>query len=284
MRNPGEVAEAQNLNRPRVGVFIGLNSNNSDGIANGISQTNNNTNRRNPSKFENNKLLITKQPNLEINSKPKTIIKKFYLDSYAQTLESSKNFKKCEIKVNKSDEFSFLNSTKIKQVEKIKKKEEEEKKSEIKSGIHKFYATGSKNNKAEKNEKTKEEEENKQKDFSINNKNDNITYDLGTTKTKFSLLKKLSEKNLINIKADSTNELKESKTLFRETKSISKPFSNNQLKLNNDTNRTPIIVKENVKYNLNINSKPLNVNSNKSIEKSSVINKDSNKFRRVTKK
>jgi len=283
MRNPGEVAESQNLTRPRVGVFIGLNSNNNNAnnTINNNSNNSNNVNNRISIRFESNKLLITKQPNLEISSLPKFIQRKSFFDSYSQTAENS-SIKKPQIIIFKNDEFSYLNSVKIKQVETSKEKEEE-KSTENKNGIFKFYSTGSKKIKTEKNEIAKDEE-NKLKEIETKEKKDKITNDLGNTKTKFSLLKKLSEKNLINLKAESTNNFRESKIEFRDYKSITKPFSTNQLKLNNDNSKTPVIVKENIKPILNSNSKLLNFSDNKSLEKNAYLSKDNNKFRRTSNK
>ncbi len=285
MRNPGEVAETQHLNRPRVGVFIGMNSINSSN--NQTSSNNNNSSNLNnpnsniinriPSKFENNKLLITKQPNHEVFQPPKLLGKKFYLDSHTQTAEKRLSNKLIQFQVSKSDEFTFTCSTNKKHIEFLTQKEEEEKTAEVKNGIHKFYSTGCKKKKASE-EAVKTNEEN------LNEKKEIIFSDLGSSKTKFSLLKKLSEKNIINVKPVSTNNIKESKIedLFRETKSISKPFSTNQLKLNINNNitngKTPVIVKG------NINSKPINTNNDKKLEKNTSVVKDPNKFRKTSSK
>jgi len=272
MRNPGEVADTQNLTRPRLGVIIGLNGMNSN-----INQpiSNNNINNRSPSRFENNKLSIAKQSNLEIPSRPILKTKKFYFDSFSQTAESSFS-KKPQILISKSDEFTFssLNIKKKNEII-IKKQEEEENKAEIKNTIHNFYTVGCK----KKNEKCIEE--NYKINEAITKKNsESIISDIGKTKTKFSLLKKLSEKNLINVKADSTSTFRESKIEFRETKSNSKPFPTNKLKLNNEgTSKSPIVIKE------NLNTKNLNnVNGNKSLEKVTVVSKDPNNFRKTSSK
>lgn len=319
MRNPGEVAESQNLTRPRVGLIIGLNQSNPSLNTNNInnlnvSNNNNNINLNNQiisnQKFDNNKLKVSKQPNLEINTFPKLFGKRIYMDTFSQTNESS-FIKKFNFVISNIQNFD-IKSEENKHSTQIKKDQLSNKEiclknpnNEIKNEkIHKFYATGCKKTKSDNNlsekpsikmplidKEVKLEKLILKDSDKIEVKNENLEKeqieklkdDFSTSKTKFSILKKLSEKNLINVEASLAEVFRKSKTDFRESKYNTKPFSNYQLKLN-DSIKNPVVLKERLNPKFNLNSNLEAVNGNRSIDKNSSSNKDLNKFRKVSSK
>ncbi len=323
MRNPGEVAETQNLTRPRVGLIIGINgtTTNSNNINlnnnnNNISTNNNNynENQRTNNKFDFRKLKVSKQPSLEISSLKKMFGKKIYIDTFSQTSESS--FKKSNITISNDIEFTIINylenNNKGKSINNVSDNNTKNNNNNNNNSItknekiHKFYSSGCKTKKNDiqkplcenenvnlnvnvnENETDLKVQSSSNSPTKLNNENgtsnnkSEMINDFENSSSKFSLLKKISEKNLFNVKVESSqNPLRESKTEFRQTKSISKPFSTNQFKIN-DTGKSPIIVKDSIRPSLNPNLRSSNSNTN--LEKNSNKSKEPNKFRRVSHK
>jgi len=311
MRNPGEVAEAQNMTRPRVGLIIGLNqSNQSSNTNNNNINSNLNNQIRENKKFDNNILKVSKQPNLDITPFPKLFGKRIFMDTFSQTHESS-FMKKFNFVISNIENFDIKSEEKKHSIQ-IKKDVLSNKEISVKitnneiknEKIHKFYTTACKRTKSDNNSDDKPpikisimDKEVKLDKFSIiasdksevkneileKEQKEKLKDDFGSSKTKFSILKKLSEKNLINVEESLAETFKKSKSDFRESKYITKPFSNNQFKLN-ETIKNPIVLKESINSKFNLNSNLKVLNGNRSTDKNSSSNKDLNKFRKDSSK
>ena len=136
MRNPGEVAETQNLTRPRMGLIIGLNQ---PPLINPRNSTTSPVRTENNTKFPENKLQISKQKNIEIN---KLSTKKFFAESAAQTQNLQE---KNNSYFYKNDNFSIL-SEKVYNILEQTEKNESEVNVKIKNEkILNFYSSASNN-------------------------------------------------------------------------------------------------------------------------------------------
>lgn len=133
-------------------------------------------------------------------------------------------------------------------------------------------------NDKKEDEKTKEIQETETRNSTEQKKvNNEELISLYQTNSKMSLLKKLSEKNLINLSNGKTHQ-----SIERIT--ISKPFIKNQIKLK-DTNKTPIVLKVSLKPNLSLKLKEDTNNSNNAtLNKKILVKKpDANIFRKSSK-